>query len=474
MSFELKNGTIFAGRYKVLHTIAVGGMGTVYEVIHLETERRRALKIMLPQALRNADLRERFKREARVAARVESEFIVDVFDAGIDEATGMPFLVMELLRGEELGQRLARAGRLPPNEAVAYLQQTALALDKTHRACIVHRDLKPENLFLTDREDGRPRIKVLDFGLAKVLADSVATTVGKLTVGTPLYMAPEQFNPNAQISGAADIYALGMMAYTLVVGTAYWEEEAQRADNLIAFAMLAVKGPNELATVRAARRGVRLPAAFDTWFGQVTALDPTRRFRTATAAVSSLAEALGLVVTHPSVPPEQVETTASWPAVAPVLRLPPAPAFQETATVPLMRAATPIGASVTGWRGEPRLGPMVKGAVVIGGLILTLAMFFWWRNHMMLGRSPAVGGSGAPPAVSSAPPAVAPPAPSPSQDPPSASSASAEPEPPAFDVSPEPSASTLTPAPTAKPRPGRPLPSPPRKFTPKPTQYSQD
>src|SRR4051812_8155347 len=112
MSFELKNGTIFAGRYRVLHAIASGGMGTVYEVIHLETERRRALKIMLPQALQNADLRERFKREARVAARVESEFIVDVFDAGIDEATGMPFLVMERLRGEELGQRLTRAGRL--------------------------------------------------------------------------------------------------------------------------------------------------------------------------------------------------------------------------------------------------------------------------------------------------------------------------------------------------------------------------
>src|SRR5687768_14838248 len=93
MAFGLQAGTIFAGRYKVLECIAAGGMGAVYEVLHLETERRRALKVMHPQMLSSADLRERFKREARVAAKVDSEFIVDVFDAGVDEATQMPFLV---------------------------------------------------------------------------------------------------------------------------------------------------------------------------------------------------------------------------------------------------------------------------------------------------------------------------------------------------------------------------------------------
>src|SRR4051794_16395876 len=105
MSFELQEGTIFAGRYQIVRCIALGGMGAVYEVVHLETEGRRALKVMLPHILQKEELRERFKREARVAAQIDSEFIVDVFDAGVDEATGMPFLVMELLRGEEIGKR---------------------------------------------------------------------------------------------------------------------------------------------------------------------------------------------------------------------------------------------------------------------------------------------------------------------------------------------------------------------------------
>src|SRR5882724_5054320 len=172
MSFGLQEGTVFAGRYRVLKCIAMGGMGAVYEVLHLETERRRALKVMLPHMLQSPELRDRFKREARVAAKVDSEFIVDVFDAGVDDATEMPFLVMELLKGEELGKLLKRQGRLAPSDVVTYLRQTAMALDKTHQASIVHRDLKPDNLFLTHQEDGAPRIKVLDFGVAKIVADS--------------------------------------------------------------------------------------------------------------------------------------------------------------------------------------------------------------------------------------------------------------------------------------------------------------
>src|SRR5262245_65044406 len=116
----LREGEIFAARYKVVRSIATGGMGEVYEVIHLETERRRALKIMLPHIAHDQESLERFKREARVAARVESEYIVDVFDAGVDGATSMPFLVMELLRGETLAERVARLGRLSPAEVVQH------------------------------------------------------------------------------------------------------------------------------------------------------------------------------------------------------------------------------------------------------------------------------------------------------------------------------------------------------------------
>src|SRR5262249_39512249 len=123
MAFGLRKGDVFAGRYRVERLLAAGGMGAVYEVLHLDTPRRRALKVMLRDVLQNDEMRERFKREALVAAGVESEFIVDVFDAGVDEETSMPFLVMELLRGEELGKRIKRAGRLEPAEALQYLHQ---------------------------------------------------------------------------------------------------------------------------------------------------------------------------------------------------------------------------------------------------------------------------------------------------------------------------------------------------------------
>src|SRR5262249_30901389 len=153
---------------------------------------------------------------------VESEYIVDVSDAGVDEATKMPFMVMELLRGEELGDLLERVGGLPPTDVVTYLQQVAMALDRTHAAGIVHRDLKPENLFLTHRDDGSPRIKILDFGVAKVVAEGATGAGATRSLGTPLYMPPEQFRTGAKLTPAADIYALGMMAYTLLVGKPYW------------------------------------------------------------------------------------------------------------------------------------------------------------------------------------------------------------------------------------------------------------
>jgi eukaryotic-like serine/threonine-protein kinase len=156
MTIVLDEDRLFAGRYEIVRCLATGGMGAVYEVVDLETERHRALKVMLPHTVGSAEMRDRFRREARITAHVESEFIVDVFDAGVDDETAIPFLVMQLLRGEDLRDRVERAGRLPKEEVVICLAQTALALDKTHAAGIIHRDLKPENLFLTHREDGTP------------------------------------------------------------------------------------------------------------------------------------------------------------------------------------------------------------------------------------------------------------------------------------------------------------------------------
>lgn len=291
---NLFEGEMFAGKYRVLNCFATGGMGAVYEVVHINTNCHHALKVMKPEIINKEDLRERFKREARVPAKIDSKYVVKVYDSGVDEKTQMLFLVMELLQGQDLGKRLSRTGKFSFKETIEYLWQTARALDKAHRANIVHRDLKPDNLFLCESDDEPPYIKVLDFGIAKFMAEQGAEANMTQAVGTPLYMAPEQLAVGSAISPATDIYALGMMAYTLLVGVPYWADEQQQPTHLYAFFLATIKGPQEAPTRRARRRDVVLPAAFDEWFAQATSSAQEQRFRSASVAVKGLAIALGL------------------------------------------------------------------------------------------------------------------------------------------------------------------------------------
>jgi serine/threonine-protein kinase len=286
-------GTVFNGRYEVVCCLRAGGMGTVYEVVHLETRRRRALKVMLPSTVSDPDLRARFKLEATVTAEIDSEHIVEILDAGVDSATGSPFIVMELLKGSDLGA-MSEHGPLPPKEVVSLLSQAALALDKTHAAGIVHRDLKPENLFVTIRDGGAPHLKILDFGIAKVVADRLECAKTTRNLGTPLYMAPEQMSGDRAIGPAADLYALALIAYTLLVGAPYWAEELRASGSVYAFMMKVMRGATESASVRAARAGAALPAAVDRWFSRAIAPRSRDRFPSASALTGALAEALGV------------------------------------------------------------------------------------------------------------------------------------------------------------------------------------
>jgi len=286
----LSDGQIFAHRYRVSRCVAAGGMGAVYEAHHTETDRRVALKVMLPHFVSNADLRDRFKREARITANIGSEFIVEVLDAGVDDETEMPFLVMEYLEGSDLAGEVEHKGPLDPELAVTYLHQAAMALQRTHAASIVHRDLKPENLFLTRRDDGSPRVKILDFGISKVIES--ARTNATQTLGTPLYMAPEQFG--GKVSPACDIYALGMIAYTLLVGVAYWTPDDVEDDSVFALAGRVMGGVTEPASEHASKRGVTLPPGFDAWFAKACHRDPKERFTGAIEFVIALAEACGV------------------------------------------------------------------------------------------------------------------------------------------------------------------------------------
>ena len=293
-------GTMFYDRYRVIRPIKSGGMGTVYEVVDDKTSSRRALKVMLPNLVTSEQGRRRFELEARATGAIESDHIVQILDVGVDPGTNFPFLVMELLRGSDLGALLDRGQRIPVADALQYLAQIALTLDKLHDAGVVHRDLKPENVFVTVRDDGAPCIKLVDFGLVKTAEPTVTgiTTHGML--GTPLYMSPEQVQ-GRDIGPGSDIYAFGQLAYELLVGEPYWAEELQREGSPIMLAVDINDGPREAPESRAKRRkGIDLPPGFDFWFAEVTAKVVEARFPRATMAMNALSD----IVRESLVPPD--------------------------------------------------------------------------------------------------------------------------------------------------------------------------
>jgi serine/threonine-protein kinase len=219
-------GTTIAGKYLVKRRIGAGGMGAVYEGEHVEIGKRVAIKVIEHDHARSTELAARFRREARAASAVESEHIVQVFDVGQDEAVGL-YMVMELLVGEDLASRLeASGGKIPVDEAITIATQAARALGKAHAAGVVHRDLKPANLFLTTREDGSLSVKILDFGISKLIRADNDTKSSNLTregsvMGTPMYMSPEQAQGLA-VDARSDVWSLASVLYEALAGrTAY-------------------------------------------------------------------------------------------------------------------------------------------------------------------------------------------------------------------------------------------------------------
>jgi len=214
------SGTVLAGRYRVLSQIGGGGMGTVHAGEHIEVGRKVAIKILLPEAVRQPALVERFRREARLTARVEHEHVVECLDAGVSD-DGLCFYVMEWLRGEDLHALLRRERTLPWPRARAIVAQVCRALAAAHAQGVVHRDLKPGNIFLVKREDNPDFVKVLDFGIAKLLAPDeaageVLTRIGEV-VGTTPYMAPEMAAGEA-FDHRIDVYAAGVILYQALCG----------------------------------------------------------------------------------------------------------------------------------------------------------------------------------------------------------------------------------------------------------------
>ena len=278
-----------------------------------------AIKFLHGASAQRLSTRKRFLTEAQVTAQLKTRHAVQVFDFGVTD-DGQPYLVMELLDGETLGHRITRQARLPVATTVRFLEQAARALERAHAVGIVHRDFKPDNIVISLDEEGKEHVKVLDFGIAKLLneleADSVEddreasadvpppnakafatfTKTGTI-LGTPLYMSPEQVRNSADLDLRADIWAFGVVAFQCLTGVPPFEGK-----NLIQLFEKITTGVHPRA--RSINR--ELPAGFDEWFDIACAPEATKRFASAKAAVMALGIALEVRDAVPStgVPPD--------------------------------------------------------------------------------------------------------------------------------------------------------------------------
>lgn len=262
------------GRYRLVRPLGRGGMGAVFEAEHVDLGKRVAIKVM--HAADEGAAR-RLVREGRAAAAIHHPHVVRVDDVGTD--LGRPYLVMELLEGEDLAQRLRREGPLGPDESVRLLLPVLSGLAAVHDAGIVHRDVKPSNIFLAKRLEGIAPV-VVDFGISKVPSRRTEPATSSRSVGgTPQYMAPEQLRGSAEVTSLSDQYALAIVLYECVTGgTPFWNEDYYELLHSIMTG--SAVGPSELNPA--------VPAALDALILRALARDPQARFPNIRAFAAAL------------------------------------------------------------------------------------------------------------------------------------------------------------------------------------------
>jgi eukaryotic-like serine/threonine-protein kinase len=221
-------GDVIAGKYEVVERLGAGGMGVVVAARHLQLGQMVAIKLLHPKATVDELSLGRFQREGKAAAALRSDHVARTLDIGTTEA-GAPFLVMEYLEGNDLGKVLKIRGALPVEEAVGFVIEACEAMAEAHALGIIHRDLKPSNLFLAEHPSGARTVKVLDFGISKLTTSEPSEqdlTTTMATLGTPLYMSPEQMRSAKAVDARTDIWALGAILHELMAGAPPFKGES--------------------------------------------------------------------------------------------------------------------------------------------------------------------------------------------------------------------------------------------------------
>jgi len=284
MPSRLGEGVTIANRFRLMHQIGEGGMGSVWLATHLGLGIPCAIKFVEGEWRRQPEMVARFEREAKVEAQMRGPHVVHVLDHGV--WNGTPYIAMEFLEGESLSSRLEREGRIDTATTHRIVAHVARALTRAHAIGIVHRDLKPENIFLVPGDDGEIA-KVLDFGVAKWNTDFVVSSVTKtgLLVGTPLYMSPEQARGTKEIDYRADLWSLAVITYQCLTGELPFLSEGL-GDLLAKIMFEPIPVPSTIIP--------SLPAEFDAWWRRASSRDMNFRFYSAKELADSLAMALGV------------------------------------------------------------------------------------------------------------------------------------------------------------------------------------
>jgi eukaryotic-like serine/threonine-protein kinase len=289
---DVRYGTLVGRDFMIQRLLRKGSTSAVYIAEQLSTSGLRAVKILRREYVADDTLFKRFEREAQMAAKIPSEHVTHIIASGVDEKLKAPWIAMELLEGQHLGDHVEERGALGREEVCRIFEQLCHALAAAHKVGIVHRDLKPANVFLGDakRVGAQSMVKVLDFGVARIVAESLTLTGAPL--GTPSWMAPEQTRGESA-TPKTDVWALGLLGFYMLTGARFWRA-CLKADNDAAIMREIRDEPVPIASMRALELGVRdrIPKGFDQWFAQCVAREPGERFFTASASYAALARTL--------------------------------------------------------------------------------------------------------------------------------------------------------------------------------------